>query len=325
MIKLTLYNKNMINQSVTQKIPPVFQLIREAVQQYKGSARTLLILSLLPVGASFFMGLLTVVMIALALSGLNIYSSPIGWILQAGSVIVGVIILIALVLLQLWGPLAMTVVLRDQAQNYTPKQALLRSMGLIKPYIQTALSVLLSVWGVAMIVAVPIFIILVAMSASQLSLPIDSSILSPVILLFAGLPLLVVSVWLSFSLIIVVFEDQMSAMARLAVSRNLIRGYWWSVLWRLVAVIVITLLPYLVVTILSLFLGWTSLDWLMYVFNWVLVPFNLAFTIGLYRHLRQLQPVLEPSILNYTKKLFTAFIIFGLLALTMFIVLTFIF
>lgn len=104
------------------------------------------------------------------------------------------------------------------------------------------------------------------------------------VITFAGFLLLVVpgiifAVWYSLALYILVAED-LRGMKALSRSKQLVRGYWWSVLWRFIVVFLIVMVAIILFSFIPIVGNIVSL---------VASPFTVVFGYLLYEDLKKLK------------------------------------
>ena len=263
------------------QLPGVQELLAETWNKFKQAWLKLLAISLIPTAIFLAIGL-----VVGAGAFFTVVPSALGGSLSSGAVwgivAVGIIALIAVIVIQTWASLA-GIYLANNIENTTVKQAF------------TAVrSKIFKAWGVMLLSTLIIW----------------GGMLAIVI------PGIILGVWLTFAVFVVVNED-IRGLKAIIKSREYVRGYWWKVLWRMMAP---SLLLGLILMVLSIIFSNLDAQGIVTLietaFNLLAAPASILYLSVLYQKMVMLKPELRDFKPKKKQKIgFIAWAVFGVAAL----------
>ena len=283
------------------KLPKATALLSDAWRLYKSRWKTflgiivvsilLMIVSLLVFG--------TIVSIISFLTA-SVVNSP---ILNVIIFIISFIVLLSMmIIIQIWGQVALIYAIKDSAENIGIKESFKRGSHKIRPFFWVSV--------------IAQFIIMGGF-------------------LFFIIPGIIFSIWFSLAIYIVITED-LKGMDAILKSREYIREYWWSVLWLLffffififlvyiVSGIVLSAFAYIISIIFGFSLGLESFGMIVNlstrIISFIFAPLTVIYSFFVYKGLKNVKGDFEFKPSMKSKK---SFVLVGILGFLIFPILIF--
>lgn len=269
-------------------LPNIYQLLKQSVQIFKRNFWTSLIIS-------FFGTLAAIILSVLALIILSFSFSDVFLNLSFGLLAVIVAFLIAV--FQFWVQLAL-ITIAQSPEKIGVMASFERSRKYLLPYITSSIyagftlvsatfvylllfSIFLAVFGVNF---AELFALLLSPSLviSNVSLLLSS--------LIFGLPGIVLLVWFSFiGYLIVRHNRQEKNLSILVASKELVRGDWWRVAWKLAIFFVGVTILYFVANVIAILLGREEFTLVNNVISVFLLPLFVFYMYQIYDNLDKIK------------------------------------
>lgn len=204
-----------------------------------------------------FLGIMLVPMLAVALGLGGVFALGYLGPQLAGTagialpIILFALFMILLVVIQLWGQVALIIAVKDRAEGVGISLAFKRGGKLILPYLWVSiLSGFITMGG---------FILLVV-------------------------PGIIFAIWFSLALCVLVAENE-RGMNALLKSKEYVRGIWGGVFWRLLSIMVVSMLVALVASFVLSFVPYGDI-FSQLIITLFVTPFSMIYLFLLYRHLQ---------------------------------------
>ncbi|PJE76070.1 hypothetical protein COV04_00880 [Candidatus Uhrbacteria bacterium CG10_big_fil_rev_8_21_14_0_10_48_11] len=234
-------------------IPGPLALLREATELYRqqfGRLIALLLVAIFAVVIGVFIALGILAFFSVLATSTSSALQSIGIVL---SIALELVALLGLAVMQMWASLSVVVALNEGGSTLSIRETYRKARRFILPYFWVSvLSGLLTFGGIILLI----------------------------------IPGVILLLWFVFVLYIVVAENERGVNVLLA-SRNYVHGHWWAVAWRMLFLVLISIVFTIPASIVTTVFNQPGLaQAINFTLELLLTPLLLAYTFVLYRHLR---------------------------------------
>jgi len=223
----------------------VGELLKQAFQIYKNRIGVFLVISIIPFLASLVFAPLFLIPLLLGLPIILFYKG-LGLVLLIPLILVTVVLAIAIFIVNLWAGVSLLYAIKERDQEIGIRESFAKA----RPKI-------LSYWWISILVGL-------------------ITMLGFILLIVPGI---IFSVWFSLAVYVLVSEEK-KGMKALLRSKELVKGYWWKIFWRL---LVLSFVVFLIAYIAG-FIPFVKN--IIYIF---ITPFSVTFSFLIYENLKKLK------------------------------------
>lgn len=268
--------------------PSTYQIFKQSVQVFKKNFWTSLIIS-------FFGTLAAIILSVLALIILSFSFSDLFLNLSFG--LLALVVAVVIAIFQFWVQLALIMIVESQ-EKIGVLASFQKSRKYLLPYITSSIYAGLALVSTTFIYLLFLSIVLgvfgVNFAELYALLLSPSLVISNLALLFSslilGLPGIVLLVWFSFLGYVIVRHDRHEKnLSILVASKELVRGDWWRIAWRLAIFFVGATILYFVANVIAVLFGREEFTLVNNLISVLLLPLFVFYTYQIYNYLDQIK------------------------------------